>query len=321
MVKVGIVGYGNIGRKHQDAISMLDDIELLGICDSQFEGDQLSDKQFNSFEKMMLHHSDIDLISVCTPNYLHEKFGLEALNSGRHLICEKPFALSSSACQNIIDASKKNNKKIFCVMQNRFSPISQWLKKIIDSNVLGEIYMINVACYWNRNKDYYKNSDWRGTQSKDGGTLLTQFSHYVDTLYWLFGNLNIDHAEFRNFNHEEMIEFEDSCIFNFTCNENTIGSFSYSTSAFEKNFESTMSIVAEKGTIKIAGQYMDRLEYCNIQNMNLPKLSNANNIANLSKVYDNAIASIKNDTPIMISSEDGLNVLKIIEQVYSYKKS
>jgi len=126
-------------------------------------------------------------------------------------------------------------------MQNRYSPVSQWLKKITNEKNLGDIYLVNVSCYWNRNKNYYAGADWRGKAALDGGTLFTQFSHYVDTLYWLFGDMKILNANFSNFDHDEMIEFEDTGIFNFTLDQGGMGTFSYTTSCYEKNFESSLT--------------------------------------------------------------------------------
>ena len=127
----------------------------------------------------------------------------------------------------MIEAARIHEKKIYCTMQNRFSPVSQWLHSLVEAQSLGDLYLVNVACYWNRNKGYYAGSDWRGKLGKDGGTLFTQFSHYVDTLYWLFGKMQIHSAHFANFDHEEMIEFEDTGIFNFTFDKGGMGTFSY----------------------------------------------------------------------------------------------
>jgi len=183
-MKFGIIGFGNIGKKHHQAAQGIEGLSLAGICDAQkaeaekaisergvSEGQVAVSETLDDFFKS---HSDLDLISVCTPNAFHKEHSILALKSGAHVICEKPFALSVLDCQEIIDAAKEHDRKIFCVMQNRFSTVMQWLKNVVEENRLGKLYMVNVSCYWNRNKDYYKKSDWRGSAEVDGGTLFTQ---------------------------------------------------------------------------------------------------------------------------------------------------
>lgn len=316
-MKVGIIGYGNIAKKHQAAIAKLDGCELRAVYDILPVELGADHPLYNNLDVFL--QQDLDLITVCSPNGLHAEHSIKALNSGHHVICEKPFALSHTACQEIITAAEANSKKIFCTMQNRYSPVSQWLKKIIDSGALGEINMVNVACYWNRNKNYYRQSDWRGKTAIDGGTLFTQFSHYVDTLYWLLGDMEILGAQLQNFDHGEMIEFEDTGMFYFKFRQGGMGSFCYTTSCFEKNFESTMTLIGSTGTIKVAGQYMDRIEYSNVRDIVPPQLLENDNLANIRAVYENAISNITSDSPIMTTPKDGKAVVALIEEVYKYR--
>ena len=318
-MRTGIVGFGNIGKKHQQALNSLSDFKLVAICDQNPSDEIDQNLYYGSIDGLLKNAQEIDLISICTPNHLHEAHCVKALNNGLHVICEKPFALTGPSCQNIIDASRSNGRQVFCVMQNRFSGVSQWLKDLIEHDILGNIYFVNVACYWNRSSSYYLGSEWRGQKDKDGGTLFTQFSHYVDTLFWLFGNLNVNNALFKNFNHVDTIDFEDSCTFNFNMNNGAIGSFSYTTSSYNKNFESTLTIIAQRGTIKISGQYMNEIEYCDIEGIDKHPFLPSDNIANLSKVYRNAKDVILNNAKPMTSAEDGLAVVSIIESVYDYK--
>ncbi|NNE27694.1 MAG: Gfo/Idh/MocA family oxidoreductase [Saprospiraceae bacterium] len=318
-MKVGIIGLGNIGKKHAAAIALLPEFQLIATC--ELNGTGLTDiPNHPTVDTFLNQKYDFDIVSVCSPNHLHKTHTMKALQAGYDVICEKPFSTNSSDCEEMISAAEDNGKNIFCVMQNRFSPISTWLKKIIDTHALGSIYMINVACYWNRNQDYYASSNWRGKADLDGGTLYTQFSHYVDTLYWMFGPIHIENALFANFNHGDTIDFEDSCSFNFTTQDKVIGSFMYTTANYDHNFESTLTIIGEKGTVKISGQYMNKVEYSDIPLDDNIESMPSNNIANLSQVYLNAGHAKENQSIPMTSAKDGLNVVRIIESVYSYKK-
>ncbi len=313
-MNIGLIGYGNIAKKHELAISELDNLTLKAIFDTSSIEHSILTTDFSQFIE-----SNLDLITVCTPNGYHKEHSIKALTSGHHVICEKPLALSSTDCTEMIATAKRMNKQLFCTMQNRYSPVSQWLKNVVDQNELGEIYLVNVACYWNRNKNYYQNSDWRGKAEIDGGTLYTQFSHYVDTIYWLFGEMNILNAHFKNFDHDDLIDFEDTGMFNFSLASGGMGTFSYTTSCYEKNYESSLTIIGSKGTIKVAGQYMDTVSYCNLENGQLPELENNDNIYNIRQVYKNALQEIHNNSTEFSSALDARKIVEIIEEVYSFK--
>jgi len=316
-MRVGLLGYGNIARKHLAAIDPSEKMTVAAIYDVQKIGDDVNTVKLNNLENFL--SQDLDLIAICTPNGFHKAHSLKALEAGHHVICEKPFALTSSDCQEMIAMAASKKKKIYCTMQNRFSPVSRWLRSLIETQALGDLYLANVACYWNRNKNYYKGSDWRGRIDKDGGTLFTQFSHYVDTLYWLFGDMKILNAHFSNFDHDEMIDFEDTGIFNYVFERGGMGTFSYTTSCYEKNFESSLTLIGSKGTVKVGGQYMDRIEFCNIEGVSAPQLNANDNLSNIREVYQQAVADIAGKRNQATTAEDGLAVVKIIEQVYGHR--
>ena len=316
-MRIGLLGYGNIAKKHVAAISELAETEVLAIYDVQAIEPPEGVKSYVDLEQFL--SQDLDLVTICSPNGFHKEHSLKALQAGHHVICEKPFALSSKDCQAMIEAARIHKKKIYCTMQNRFSPVSQWLHSLVEAQSLGDLYLVNVACYWNRNKGYYAGSDWRGKLGKDGGTLFTQFSHYVDTLYWLFGKMQIHSAHFANFDHEEMIEFEDTGIFNFTFDKGGMGTFSYTTSCYEKNFESSLTLIGSKGTVKVGGQYMDRIDFCNVEGVVPPTLSANDNLSNIREVYKNAILDIKGQPSAATSATDGKAIVELIEKVYAFR--
>lgn len=318
-MKVGIIGLGHIAKKHGQAIALLDQVEWVAGCDVK-ENKQLDIPQYRSLEDMLEHHPDIDLVSVCTPNGMHQEHAFKALDLDKCVLCEKPMTLTKYSAELLIEKALQKSKYFFCVMQNRYAPVSQWLKSIIEEDRLGEVYMINVHAYWNRDSRYYTQEKWQGSADLDGGTLYTQFAHFIDNLYWLFGPIEIQHACFRNFNHQGLIDFEDAGQFDFTFAKRGIGQFQYTTSTWDKNFESTLTIVGEKGTVQIGGQYMNKVNYCHIDNYTLPQLSDSDNIENLSKVYSNAWSVMQKKASIMTNAMDGLKVVELIEQVYQYKK-
>jgi predicted dehydrogenase len=243
------------------------------------------------------------------------------------VVCEKPMALSVSDCEKVLSASQTFQRHFFCVTQNRYSPPAQWLHEIISSNKLGKIYIVQVTGFWNRDDRYYKNS-WKGTKGLDGGTLFTQFSHFVDTLHWLFGQIQITGATLKNFNHTS-IEFEDTGLFTFSLPYGGIGSFSYSTSIWDKNMESTITIIGENGTVKVGGQYMEDVVYCHIKDYQFepPKLSEvpvafgnySGSAANHYLLINDVIKALKGLPTQLASTGECVSVVKTISDVYSFK--
>ena len=243
-----------------------------------------------------------------------------------HVIIEKPMDLNVSACNQVIEIAAQQNKNVFCVMQNRYSPPSVWLKEIVSQNILGKIFHVQINCFWNRDEKYYKKNGWKGKLQEDGGTLFTQFSHFVDTLYWVFGDITNIKASFNNFNHQESIEFEDSGFIHFDLVNGGNGSLNYSTSAFNKNIESSITILGENGSIKIGGQYMEKVLHCEIKNYEMPNLAITNppndygsykgSAANHEYVINNAIQTLLGTETIKTPAHEGMKVVDIIERIY-----
>ncbi len=319
-MKTGIIGLGHIGKKHQQAIDLIEGVEVVAGVD-QWNSEMLQGQPvYSELSDMISNHPDIEVVAVCTPNGLHKEHSLSVIEHGKHVICEKPMTTSKRDAEELINAALHSSRYIFCVMQNRFSPISQWLHDIVNSELLGEIYSVQLQCAWNRDERYYTSGSWHGSQDLDGGTLFTQFAHYVDSLYWLFGDLEITSARFENFNHKDMIDFEDTGMFDFSFGERALGHFFYTTSVWDKNMESSMSILAERGAIKVGGQYMNELSYCHIQDYTMPTLAPSNNIENLSKIYKNAKKVLRSGDKVMTNAMDGLKVVEIIENIYKFRK-
>src|SRR5690606_15950282 len=198
-----------------------------------------------------------------------------------------------------------------------------------ENNILGDIYQVQINCYWNRDDRYYKKEGWKGTQDIDGGTLFTQFSHFIDIMYWVFGDITNIQAKFHDFNHAHSTEFEDSgnVIFDFV--KGGAGCINYSTSVWDKNMESSLTVVGSKGSIKIGGQYMDKIEYCHVENYEMPTLrptNPANNYGpyqgsanNHMYVVENVINTLKGRTTVTTNALEGLKVVEIIERIYALK--
>jgi len=229
----------------------------------------------------------------------------------------------------MIKAAENNNKKLFIVKQNRFNPPVVAVKELLNQNLLGKIYSVQLNCYWNRNADYYNNS-WKGTKEMDGGTLFTQFSHFIDLLYWFFGDVKNTNALLTNAAHNGIIEFEDSGIVNLEFMNGIIGGIHYTVNSYQQNMEGSLTIFAELGSVKIGGQYLNKLEYQLIENYaieDLPKSNTANDygtytgsMSNHDKVYQNLGDVLLNGAPSYANAYDGLKTVEVIEKIYKEAK-
>jgi predicted dehydrogenase len=329
--KFAIVGCGRIGMRHAEHIQKL--AQLVAVCDTDeskaaFFAEKFNCKAYHNIEDMLANEQEIDVVSICSPNGLHAKHAILSLEAGFHVLCEKPMAINVQDCGEMIKTAEKMNKRLFAIKQNRFNPPVAAVKKLIDENRLGKIYSVQLTCFWNRNEDYYHNS-WKGTKDLDGGTLYTQFSHFVDLLYWLIGDVKQAKSLMGNFAHQGIIEFEDTGVVILEFLNGAIGTINYTVNSYKKNMEGSLTIFGEKGTVKIGGQYLNELEYQEIEGHkieNLPAGNTANNygnyqgsMSNHDKVYENVIEVLNNNASIATNSFEALKTVEIIDKIYQSK--
>lgn len=335
-IRFAVVGCGHIGKRHAEMISRDPGAELVALCDIRpWEelGIEIDDVPFfSSLDDLLNADLSFDVLNICTPNGLHASMAIQGIESGQHIVLEKPMALTTADAEKVVFTSLKHQKQVFCVMQNRYSPPSVWLKEMVDSGRLGNIYMVQLNCYWNRDERYYKPGGWHGDAELDGGTLFTQFSHFIDIMYWLFGDITNIQARFADFNHAELTDFEDSGLVHFNFTSGGMGSLSYSTAVWNKNLESSLLIVAENGSIKVGGQYMNEVEYCHIKDYEMPVLPPTNpgndygaykgSAQNHNFVIRNVVNVLSGSPAETITTNvlEGMKVVDIIERVYNLKQ-
>ena len=329
-INFAVIGCGYIGKRHAEHISKLGN--LVAVCDiNEKKAVQISDsyncKRYINIDKLLDESGNVDVVSVCTPNGLHAEHTIRALKKGNHVLCEKPMALNSSDCKLMIKTSKEVDKLLFIIKQNRFNPPIAALKKIIEEERLGRIINVQLNCFWNRTDAYYLESDWKGKKALDGGILFTQFSHFIDLLYWLVGDVSKVYSIAKNFMHQNTIEFEDSGVVALEFNNGAIGTINFTINSFKKNMEGSITIFGEKGTVKVGGQYLNVLEYQSINNFvifDIPESRPANeygfyqgSMSNHDKIYENVINVLNSKSKIATTGEDGLKTVEIIEKIYS----
>lgn len=332
-LRFGLIGCGRIAQRHAEHINK--QAELVAVCDVECDkadklASQYGAKAFYSLDDLLqTSNGNIDVISICSPNGLHAEHAIQALKAGYHVLCEKPMAISVNDCGEMIKAAEQSNKRLFAIKQNRFNPPIVAVKQAIDEGRLGKLYSIQLSCFWNRNADYYANS-WKGSKDLDGGTLYTQFSHFIDLLYWMVGDIKRVQSFMGNYAHKGIIDFEDTGVAIVEFYNGVIGTINYTVNSYQKNMEGSLTIFGEKGTVKIGGQYLNELEYQNIDGYrieNLPEGAKANNygtyqgsMSNHDKVYENLIDVLTNNASISTNAFEGLKTVEIIDKIYAAAK-
>lgn len=328
--KFAIVGCGSIGKRHIAVIDAEERAQVVAICDvnpdTAREQAMLYDglPVFTNYSQM-LTEVDADIISIATPHALHADMAIEALEAGFDVLVEKPMALTVADCQRMNDAAKRTGKRLWVVKQNRHNVPVRLAKDVIDKGMLGKIFMVKCDILWNRYQGYYDDSPWRGDKSQEGGALFTQASHFIDLLIWWCGDVVSakGHAETQNHN----IETEDSgvAILNFA--SGTIGSLVWTTCVYNKNFEGSITIIGERGTIKIGGKYLNKIEFWDVEGYPLPEgidFSDKPNAygkyqgtsSNHDKVIKALISHLHHEGNETVDGFEGMKSIAAIEYIY-----
>lgn len=336
-ISFSVIGFGRIGKRHAKIIHEYEHSRLVSVTDTdagQMEGASdlgIEAHQYDSLDSFLNNDShESEVVCICTPNGFHTEYAVKLLNAGYHVVIEKPMGLSKEGCLEVIGAQEASGKRVFVVKQNRYSPPSAWMKKVIDEKFIGDVLMVQVNCYWNRDDRYYGDNSWRGTPDLDGGALFTQFSHFVDLMYWVFGDIKQPNSIVKNFTHPELKDFDDSGFAQFEFVKGGMGSINYSTSCWDKNMESSITVIGSKGSFKVGGQYMNEVEYCHIEDYEMPKLAKTNppndygpfkgSAANHHYVIENVVETLNGKSEATANAFEGMKVVSIIEQIYKAAK-
>jgi len=281
-VKFAILGCGKIGPRHAEKLKNVEGAELVAVCDIIPErSDELSKKySCRSYHRIedLLEDNEVDFVNICTPSGLHPGHTIKALKAGRHVLCEKPMAFSEKDALRMIATAKEEGKMLFVVKQNRYNPPVKLVTNLLKEGKLGKPIKCIVNMIWNRNEDYYKNDAWRGTIDLDGGTIYTQASHFVDLMLSFFGEPKSLSAFLTR--KKQPIETEDTGVIAVEFKNGAVGAFNYTTCATNKNYEGSIVIIGTKGTVKIGGEYLNEIDYFQVEGMDSYKLEPTKNKGN-----------------------------------------
>jgi UDP-N-acetyl-2-amino-2-deoxyglucuronate dehydrogenase len=262
-LKIALVGCGRIAKNHFDSIATVEGLELSAVCDNVEErargaGEQRGVPWFTVYDEM-LTQSECDAVVIATPSGLHPAHGIRAAEAGKHVISEKPMAITLTAADQLVQACDDAGVHLFVVKQNRLNPAIQLLRRAVDLGRFGRIYMANATVRWTRPQEYYDQADWRGTWEFDGGAFMNQASHYVDLIQWLVGP--VESVSAKTATMARNIEAEDSGAALLKFRNGALGVIEVTMLTYPRNMEGSITLIGETGTVKIGGTAVNKVEH------------------------------------------------------------
>lgn len=328
-IKLGFIGCGRISDKHFEALEKHSkDIQVVAVCDiieerAQKSAERMWAKAYTNIRQMLKNES-FDIVTIATPNGLHPQHIMDVASLGVHIITEKPMAINLKNGVEILAHCKKNSAQLFVIHQNRFNDTAQEIWKSYKNGRFGKIYMITSNVFWTRSQDYYdKDGDWHGSKDIDGGAFYTQASHYIDFMQWIASEEPKKiYANLKTLARK--IETEDTGIANIEWKNNILGSINVTMLTYPKNLEGSITILGEKGTVKIGGVAMNQIQHWEFEDYDPhdKEIMNANyDIKSLYgfghvRYYENVIDVFRGKDVPLISGDEGLKSLKILEAIH-----
>lgn len=328
-LKFGILGCGRISAKHIEAlinnkeeaelVSVYDIIEELAIdkknqYESKIEGSNV--KVYTDYNEF-LKDENIDVVTIASISGYHAEHAIDCLNHDKHILIEKPMALTLEDADKIIELGKEKDKKVCVSHQNRFSPAIQKLRQAIDEGRFGKLIHGTARVLWARDDDYYKQASWRGTKALDGGTLMNQCIHNIDLLQWMMGG-EVEKLSSETDTFTRDIETEDFGAMLIRFKNGAVGIVEGSVCVYPKNLEESLSIFGEKGTVVISGNEIKTWIFEGERDYDNLELDKTN--LGHTPLYKDLIGAIRDDREPLVSGEEGRKAIGLILRAYKGRK-
>lgn len=253
---LALIGCGKIANKHVAVVTAIPEIDLVYACDpdpdraANIAGKAEGCAATTDFDKV-LADPRVEVVSICTPSGSHATLGIQAARAGKHVIIEKPLALRLDEADRLIETCDRRGVKLFVVQQNRYNRPVQALRRALEADRLGHVFLGTVRVFWRRDQDYYDVEPWRGTWSQDGGVLTNQASHHIDLLLWMMGDVDSVFARGRTVSHQ--IETEDTGVVLLKFKNGGFGVVEATTCVQPRDLEGSLNLYGEGGTVEIGG--------------------------------------------------------------------
>ena len=330
ILKFAVVGCGHIGKRHLAVLDADPHARVTAFCDVNqdklrvFTEQYPAARPFTDYEAM-LREAEADVVCICTPHGLHSLQSIQAAYAGKHVLVEKPMALTSIESERMIAAARENDVRLFVVKQNRYNQPIRLVHRALREGKLGRVFMVQCNVIWNRHDAYYAQSPWRGNRHLEGGALQTQVSHFLDLLVWWFGEITQARTLMDTLNHD--IQIEDCGVSALRFSSGALGSLFWTTCAYDHNYEGSITLVAEHGTVKIGGKYLNEIEHWDVRDYplpeDLPMDDQPNNYgtyqgssSNHDKLIGALITQLTEARDGVVEGEEGLRTIRAIETIY-----
>ena len=326
-IRFGLVGCGRISYKHIEAFQAHHEFaELTAVCDNAPDAlraaAQATGATAYSRYDDLLKDGSIDAVVLATPSGLHAEQGVAAAAVGKHVVTEKPMATRWRDGLRLVKACDEAGVRLFVVKQNRRNATLQFLKRAIEQKRFGRIFMVNLNVFWNRPQSYYDSAAWRGTWEFDGGAFMNQASHYVDLLDWLVGPVQSVHAFTATLARD--IEVEDTGVANIRWRSGALGSINVTMLTHKQNFEGSLTIIGEKGTVRVGGVAVNQIQHWEFEDVRPEDQLVANASYETTSVYGhghpeyyrNVIESLRGEALPETDGREGLRSLELLIGIY-----
>ena len=326
-VRFALVGCGRISRNHLAALKQhARYCEVAGVCDMDSQAREkaadLTGARAYKDLQAMLADCDADAVILTTPSGLHPKQAIAAAAAGRHVITEKPMATRWEDGKRMVAACDDAGVRLFVVKQNRHAPLLRLLRKAVKEHRFGRLHMVAVNVFWTRPQEYYDSAKWRGTWQYDGGAFMNQASHYVDLLEWLAGPVESVHAYTATLGRD--IEAEDTGTLSLRWRNGALGSLNVTMLTYPKNLESSITVLGEKGTVRIGGAALNEAHHWEFADSSpdddevkeacrqVPSTEGAGHAL----YYDNVIKVLRGEAEPETDGREGLKTLELLVAAY-----
>jgi UDP-N-acetyl-2-amino-2-deoxyglucuronate dehydrogenase len=326
-VRFAVVGCGRISKNHFDSLKVHSaQAELIAVCDSDPAAlnKAASATGAKGYGRLadLLRDADVDVVVLATPSGLHSSQAIQVAESGRHVVSEKPMATRWADGKRMVQACDTAGVRLFIVKQNRRNKTLQLLKRAVEAGRFGRIYMVNMNVFWSRPQSYYDSASWRGTWEYDGGAFMNQASHYVDLLDWLIGPVESVQAYVATL--ARVIEVEDTGVASIKWRSGALGSVNVTTLTHQKNFEGSLTILGDKGTVRLGGVAVNEIQHWEFETEDASDAQVKDASYETTSVYgfghpayyENLIQTLRGEAEAETDGREGLRSLELLIAIY-----
>lgn len=330
-LRFGIIGCGRVAPRHAQSLQELERGELVAVADKVASRAEKFHSEYGAEPytdyRALLERDDIDVVNICTPSGLHAQIGIEVLEASKHVIVEKPIALSTEDADRLITKAELTGKKLCVILQNRYNVPMQEIYKAVHSGQIGELLLGNATVRWYRPQSYYED-DWHGTWAMDGGALMNQSIHHIDALQWLMGDVESVFAYTATLAHE--MEAEDVGVAVLKFKNGALGTIEGSTVTYPQNLEGSVAVFGKKGSLKVGGTALNRKVIWKIQGeiekereIITGDLVDPPSVYGYShkKVIDDMISAILEDRQPTTNGKEARKSLALVELIYESSRT